>query len=165
MHKIHKKSVLLFFTKNTLWFLLILGFVIPKDYDEYSFITSTSWFEQLLPWIPLVFVLILAGIYGWSYLTYRFYGFSIGDDEFKKEYGVIAKRYVAIPYTRIQNINIRRGILDRIMGLSTLKIETAGSSNPQTGSEGRIPGLTHHDAISLREELLRRTIKNYDQGL
>ncbi|MDP3947462.1 MAG: PH domain-containing protein [bacterium] len=109
-------------------------------------------------------VLFLIFLYVWARLAYRFYRYELREDGFRKEYGVIYKRYVTIPYDRIQNVDILRGIWARILGLSDLQIQTAGVSGV-AGSEGRLPGLSFEEAERLRDELIRRARASKGQGL
>ena len=126
-----------------------------------------SWFFYLG---IIVFVLLC---YVWARLTYRYYKYELTEDGFRKESGVIYKRYVTIPYERIQNVDIHRGILARLLGLSDLQIQTAGASAVVAGrygaygmgAEGRLPGLTHQVAEQLRDDLVRRARTNRSQGL
>ncbi|MEK7680604.1 MAG: PH domain-containing protein [Patescibacteria group bacterium] len=86
--------------------------------------------------------------------------------------GVITKKYVTIPYDKIQNVDIYRGILARILGLSDLHIQTAGASLQISrygllgaAAEGRLSGLSQADAEQLRDELIRRAKRTKDQGV
>jgi len=77
------------------------------------------------------------------------------------EKGIIWKRNVSIPYERIQNVDILRGIFARMFGLSDLQIQTAGQSATTgfsllSSSEGRLPGLDIQTAEKLRDELIKR---------
>lgn len=100
--------------------------------------------------------------YIWARLSYRFWRYQLTEDAYKSERGIIFKRYVSIPYERIQNVDIYRGILDRLLGLSDLQIQTAGYGAAGGhglrgfGSEGRLPGLSKEKAEEMREELIRR---------
>jgi uncharacterized protein len=119
----------------------------------------------------LVLLIISAGIsYIAAYLSYEYYRYELREDGFRKEYGIIWKKYVTIPYTRIQNVDIYRGLLSRILGLSDLHIQTAGTASVagpygQSYSEGRLPGLSEEVAEQLRDELIRRAASNRGQGL
>jgi uncharacterized protein len=108
----------------------------------------------------------------WAKLSYRFYKYELTDDGFRKELGVIYKKYVTIPYDRIQNVDIYRGILARLLGLSDLNIQTAGASVQFSrygaitgGAEGRLPGLSKEDAEKIRNELIQRIKQSKNQGL
>jgi len=110
-------------------------------------------------------VLFLILLYVWARLAYRFYRYELREDGFRKEYGVIYKRYVTIPYDRIQNVDILRGIWARVLGLSDLQIQTAGMSSGVVGTEGRLPGLSFEEAERLRDELIQRARRSKNQGL
>src|SRR3989344_6745058 len=71
--------------------------------------------------LALVISIILAWIY--CSLSRRFYLYELRDDGFRKESGIIWKRYTTIPYERIQNVDIHRGIIARILGLSDLQVQ------------------------------------------
>ncbi|GEM_PF-277192 len=110
-----------------------------------------------------VVVIWIFGSYGWAKLSYNAYKFELTEEVFKKEHGVIWKKYVSIPYERIQNIDIHRGIIARILGLSDLMIQTAGHSGTYGHygiiggePEGRLPALSKERAEAIREELIRK---------
>lgn len=112
-------------------------------------------YELIFPWIWYVIPLIAVIVYTWARLSYHFYRYELTDNEFKKELGVVFKKYVSIPYNKIQNVDIRRGILERILGLSDLHIQTAGMSGvPAT--EGRLPGLSVVEAEMVRNKLIQK---------
>lgn len=104
-----------------------------------------------------------------AHYAYKFYKYELREDGFRKEHGVIFKKYTTIPYERIQNVDIYRGILARLLGLSDLQIQTAGMSSIRgsygAGSEGRLPGVTIKEAERLRDELIRRARGSKNQGV
>ena len=121
-------------------------------------------------WVVIPAYLILCFI--WAKLTYRFYRYELIDSGFRKESGVIYKKYVTIPYDRIQNGDIPRGIIARLLGLSDLNIQTAGFSATVSrygvggaGAEGRLPGTSREVAEKLRDELIQRARQSKNQGL
>jgi uncharacterized membrane protein YdbT with pleckstrin-like domain len=126
-----------------------------------------SWIFSRLPILfnqfsLIWFFIIVIGSYIWARLSYKYYGYELTDSAVKVEYGVIYKRYVSIPYERIQNVDIYRGILDRLLGLSDIQIQTAGygavggRGARGWGAEGRLPALDPKRAEELREELIKR---------
>jgi membrane protein YdbS with pleckstrin-like domain len=92
----------------------------------------------------------------WASLYWDKYTFILGEERIVITRGVIGKRVTNIPYERIQNVNVWRGVLDRIFGLYAIQIETAGSFNirgtggygSQMVAEGSIQGLTNPEPIS-----------------
>jgi AhpD family alkylhydroperoxidase len=96
-------------------------------------------------------------------IVYSNFRYSTDEIGFQKTYGVVHKMQTSIPYQQIQNVNIRRGLVDRMLGLCHVSIETAGNSNgarqiaeSTTASEGYLPGLSLEDAKYLHDLLLAR---------
>lgn len=146
-----------------IWLSAILGGITGRS-GELSF-GFLNWLWFIIPGF-----LVLAFL--WAKLTYRFYRYELTNDGFRKELGVIWKKYVTIPYDRIQNVDIYRGVVARILGLSDLHIQTAGASavvgrygTVGIGAEGRLPGLSRETAEQLRDELVRRAKGSKNQGL
>jgi membrane protein YdbS with pleckstrin-like domain len=117
---------------------------------------------------PVIFVAGLVAYFVIIFISaeiiYNSFRYSADEIGFQKTYGVIHKMQVSIPYQQIQNVNIRRSFTDRMLGLSHVSIETAGSSNgakqiaeSQTTSEGYLPGLSLEDAKYLHDLLLSRS--------
>lgn len=129
--------------------------------------------ELLGSLIPIVLISAIVGIaiaWVWARLKYSNYKYELAEIGFKKEEGVIVKKYVTIPYDRIQNVDIYRGVMARILGLSDLHIQTAGMSSPvgrygMMGTEGRLIGLSQADAETLRDELIMRAKSSRTVGL
>ena len=98
--------------------------------------------------------------------TYMFWRYELVDNALKIEKGIILKKYISVPYERIQNVDIHRGIFARILGLSDLHVQTAGYSGRKSfgEAEGKIPGLGRQVAEELREELVKRT-KGSKEGI
>jgi membrane protein YdbS with pleckstrin-like domain len=118
----------------------------------------------LLLLIPIPY---LAFCYFWAGLSYRFWQYELTENALRIEKGVIFKKYISIPYERIQNVDIYRGILARLLGLSDLQVQTAGYSGyGKHGmmTEGRLPGLDTKVAEELRDKLVGK-IKGTKQGL
>ena len=176
MKQLDPKAVWLFFISFFLrWFLIIIflsiwlaGFLSSfnrsLDNNEFPF-GFLNWF-----WLIIPAFLILCFI--WAKLTYHFYRYELTDNGFRKESGVIYKRYVTIPYGRIQNVDIYRGIIARLLGISDLQIQTAGASAVMSrrrmagvGAEGRLPGLSKNIAEQLRDELVKKAGQLKNQGL
>jgi uncharacterized protein len=158
------KAVILFFFRSLFAVLFItiwLGFGLIAAVSE----TLTGALGIGL----VVFFVILILAFVWAKLSYYFYRYELTEEGFRKELGVILKKYVTIPYERIQNINVNRGILDRILGLSTLNIFTAGTASlggryGGGGAEGNLPGLSREMAEQLRTELIHRSRQAKSQG-
>jgi membrane protein YdbS with pleckstrin-like domain len=105
---------------------------------------------QLWAWIPGG---ILLGILVWTMIITprqaRAYGYQLRDDDLVFRRGILWQRVVAVPYGRMQLIDITHGPLDRGFGIAQLKLVTAAAS---TGVV--IPGLRQEAAEQLRDTLV-----------
>lgn len=79
----------------------------------------------------------------------RSYGYQLREDDLLFRRGLLFQRFVAIPYGRMQLIDINRGPVSRILQLSELKFVTAAAATNVT-----IPGLPEHEAEALRDRLV-----------
>ena len=126
--------------------------------------------------LGIVFALIIGEIY--ARMSYNRWFYEITNEGVKKESGIIWKKYTSIPYERVQNVDIKRGILARLLGFSTIDIETAGQSGfgAQYGygwgrrryqryqSEGHIPAVERDEAEQIRTFVMKK-IKRDHEGL
>lgn len=75
------------------------------------------------------------------------YGYAIREMDILFKSGYISSKIIIIPFNRIQHSAINRSFFDKIFGISSLKIYTAGGS----GSDMSIPGLLPEEAIQLNQ--------------
>lgn len=98
-------------------------------------------------------------------MSYNRWFYEFTSEGLRLERGIIWKRYSYVPYERIQNVDIRRGIFARMFGFSAVVIQTAGYS-AQAMAEGHIPAVDANEAESIREFILKRiSKKGMKQGL
>lgn len=79
----------------------------------------------------------------------RALGYQLRQDDVVFRRGILFRRQVAAPYGRLQLVDISRGPLSRILGLSEVRIVTAAAA---TGIS--IPGLPQAEAEELRDHLI-----------
>jgi putative membrane protein len=114
---------------------LLLALIIEQDRQASS------------PGIPLTVVIpvavvsaawllamLLAGPY------YRSLRYEIEADEVVVRAGIWTKSVKHVPYRTVTNITVKRDVLDRLLGLGTLNIQTAGMSGTK-GAEESLVGL------------------------
>lgn len=107
-------------------------------------------FAQHWAWIPAG-VLILWTLAAQIVLPRqaRALGYMLRDDDIVFRKGILWQRMVAVPYGRLQLVDITHGPMDRAFGIAKLKMVTAAAT---TGVE--IPGLAHAAAETLRDTLI-----------
>ena len=104
-------------------------------------------------WLIGVLVIVLtlaAGAWGWSWAgrNQRSWGYAENDDDLLVTRGVMFKRLVAIPYGRMQFVDVEAGPLARAYGVATVTLHTASA---ETAAD--IPGLPAAEATRLRNRL------------
>jgi membrane protein YdbS with pleckstrin-like domain len=82
----------------------------------------------------------------WSSFYYRSLSYEIGDDQVIVRQGVLTRAVKHVPYRTVTNITVKRGLIDRWLGLGTLEIQTAGISGTQQ-AEQSLAGLTDPDEV------------------
>jgi hypothetical protein len=89
-------------------------------------------------------------------LRYRAWGYEVRDDGIYLERGVFTQVRTVVPFVRIQHVDSSRSPLERLVGLATTVVYTAGSR----GADVTVPGLTPVRADDLRERLKRLAIRS-----
>ena len=79
----------------------------------------------------------------------RSIGYQLRADDLVFRRGILWQRMVAVPYGRMQLVDITHGPLDRGFGIAQLKLVTAAAATGVT-----IPGLTQEAAERLRDTLI-----------
>ena len=72
---------------------------------------------------------------------------------------MILKKYISIPYERVQNVDIKRGVFARVFGYSQINIQTAGFS-AMPGAEAMIPAVSVEEAEITRDFLMKKAKKS-----
>ncbi|MDF2691305.1 MAG: Bacterial domain [Gammaproteobacteria bacterium] len=97
--------------------------------------------------------------------------FSLEEDYLQLQQGLLSSKRGNVFYSKIQDISIQQGIIDRFLGLYTVYIQTAAAAARVRSSiyttflvglsDGRVsvPGLMEKQALALKEELLTRASK------
>lgn len=101
-------------------------------------------------WLPAAVFLGLFSLTGvHSLLRYRVWRYEIRDDELYLERGVLTRVKTVVPFVRIQHVDSRRSPLERLTGLASTVVYTAGSR----GADVTVPGLTPDGADDLQRRL------------
>ncbi len=129
------------FLKNG--FIFLIPFII-------RFINKGSVFGLNLPYVLLIVFGILALILLVSILKYLNFKFYSSSEGFHLEKGIINKENILIPKGKIQNVYIKQNLLQQVINVSSLTIETAGNDN----AEVEISALPLDYALALKKELM-----------
>lgn len=106
--------------------------------------------EQHWVWIPagIVIAVVLVTLVILPRQA-RAIGYMLRADDIVFRRGILWQRMIAVPYGRMQLVDITHGPLDRAFGVAQLKMVTAAAT---TGVQ--IPGMTQEAAEALRDTLI-----------
>lgn len=107
----------------------------------YAMQNRTAWMLILLTILGVVFV--VPGIV----LRYFYFRFRISEREVYIKSGVFLRRQRHIPLERIQNVEIQQNLLQRVLGIARISMETAGGGE----TEGTLEFVSVQDAQEIRE--------------
>lgn len=167
MKQLHPNAVIAFYLSSAIALLFFFGFMdfiiaIPL----LAAAIEEGFFDAIFILLTIIVVTILASLtlpYPLALLSYQNYRYQLQDDQIVIERGIIWKRHVSIPYSRVQNLDIIRGPIARWLGLADIQIQTAGISGALL-VEGRLPAISPQEAENVRNEILTK-IKSTRQGL
>lgn len=97
----------------------------------------------------LIIIGVLVFLFVRAYLIYRTFQFKIENNYFILKQGILKKTNTAIPFDRIQNINFKQNIIQQLINVYQVSLETAGSST----TEIAIKALSFKDAQLLKDQM------------
>lgn len=138
-------------SKKIIFFYLFKSFKGLFLYVLFALIGSGS-SSQYGSYITMFIIFIAVMSLVSPIIRYIYFTFHIEDNELIIQKGLLQKERKAIPLERIQSININQNIIQRILGIVSLEVETAGSK----AKELEIPGLDKVFASQFKELLQER---------
>jgi membrane protein YdbS with pleckstrin-like domain len=109
-------------------------------------VSSGKWWISAVIWAAAIVIVIIRVPFVTR--SWRSWGYVERDDDLYITHGVMFRNLVAVPYGRMQLVEVESGPLERAFGLASVTLKTA---SPETGA--RIPGLTPEEATRLRDRL------------
>ena len=100
--------------------------------------------------VGVVFLLLLIWTVVSPGMAWRRWRFSIDEELLLARHGIVVHEQKAIPISRLQHVDLTRGPIERLFGLATLVVYTAGTE----GASFRLPGLAAQRAEELRDAIL-----------
>ncbi|MCS4489544.1 PH domain-containing protein [Corynebacterium sp. ES2794-CONJ1] len=140
LHAVHPNLVKVRYISRLPWLIVAL-------------IASLVWFFLFEHWVwalavPLALLAITCWFIWWIPRQVHFLGWQETSEEIIIASGRLFRSIRIIPFGRVQYIDVLQGPLERIYGLKTIHIVTAGDD------ASYIPGLEAETAEALRERLL-----------
>lgn len=105
-------------------------------------------FMGLVFWWPLP-VIVAVWLYWFPKASYRAWGYRIDERVLETRSGIFWQETKLLPLSRLQHVDLNRGPLERLNGLASLVLHTAGTHDAVL----IIPGLESNRARDLRDRL------------
>jgi uncharacterized protein len=119
-----------------------------------SLLAWAFWQPMLVRWLFAGWVTIAAFCLWYSFWrpprAYRAWGYRIDDRVLETRSGILFQRARLLPLSRLQHVDIERGPFERMYGLASLVLHTAGTHSANI----LIPGLDAGEAVRLRDRLV-----------
>ena len=122
----------------------VLGAWIAADSLWVPALVALSW--------PLLTAFLAWHSYRWPEISYRHESYRVDDLGIEIRRGVVWRREISVPRSRVQHIDVSQGPLERRFGLGSLSIYTAGTDYAMVS----LRGLTHARALLIRDHLRPR---------
>lgn len=114
--------------------------------------------DDLPGWAMALFVLLWALVtlvlawssHRWPAIEHRHTSYRVDERGIEIRRGVIWRRAIQVPRSRVQHTDVSQGPIERGFGLGTLVIYTAGTEHARVD----LPGLEHATALRIRDYLL-----------
>lgn len=120
-----------------------VGFgVVAVDADWLRALIGGAWFVLLA--VALFYVVVH------PILLYRATGFRIDERVIEIKSGVLFRSLRLVPLSRLQHVDLQTDPMERMFGLSTLVLHTAGTHSARVG----IDGLDAEEALRLRDRFV-----------
>ncbi|EAR11602.1 hypothetical protein PI23P_00310 [Polaribacter irgensii 23-P] len=129
---------LIYTALKAFWLLLVIFLQKFSNISE-----STVFYIYLSVGGLLLFFLIRA------FLIFKNFQFKIENQHFILEKGILKKTSTSIPFDRIQNINFKQNVIQQLINVHEVNIETAGSSK----AEISIKALSFAEASALKDRV------------
>ena len=118
--------------------------------------------NQTIFMLAVFFVILLAVALNflYHYIYYKKYYYNLKDDVVVIRKGIFMPDEISIPYNRIQDIYVDRDMLDLMLGLYDVHVSSA---TVESGKDAHIDGVTHGNAVKLKEMILDNVKKSSNE--
>lgn len=128
-----------------------LSFILALTVVIAWLVADTEWMPRLLAlaW-PVATGLLAWYAYAWPEVSFRHASYRVDHLGIEIRRGVLWRREITVPRSRVQHIDVSQGPIERRFGLGRLSIYTAGTEYAMVS----LPGVSHVRALLIRDHLL-----------
>ncbi len=130
--------------------LIAAAFVIAALALDAGVAGPLPWPRWLLSGLVAVLAILLVAVF--PRRRWRGWGYREGEDEIEIRHGRLIRVRTIVPFGRVQHIDVAQGPIQRLYGLGTLILHTAGTH----GASVPLPGLAMDTAEAMRDRIRAR---------
>lgn len=138
---------------------LIFAFILIAIPFGINMLSGETWFFDHILYIGLGWILLLSFFLLLAFKGYQYKGYALRERDIIFKEGWIWRSTTVVPFNRIQHTEIDQGPIERMFGLSKLKIFTAGGAS----SDLKIPGLMPEIANKLKDYIQLKVGKDEEE--
>jgi membrane protein YdbS with pleckstrin-like domain len=163
-HRLGHRAFTMFLSRHIKFSIFLFALTAAAWYGErYVSATNLPWAAYGVEVLLMLSIAYFVFIFIETYLVYRYYTYLFTEEAFMMTSGYMLRREVAALYHQIQNVNIERSPLDRLIGVSRIVIYMTGDkSSPQ--NQIVLPGVGKTKAKHVQKELLERARRHFNSA-
>lgn len=115
-------------------------FLDKEEIDQYHILIA----------VAIIVLIILNTVF--SIVSFKRKSFAFRTHDVIYRSGILSEINEIIPYNRLQHVVLKQGFLSRMLGLATIEMFTASSTNKQVA----IPGIERQKAENIKDLLLNK---------
>jgi len=147
--------------QKTLWFVgwavpfvlgLALCVILPLTIDK---LIKYNRGGDLFGLCVIGWLILMVPILLWIPAFYRSLEYIVDSDSVKMKKGVFWRKHVIVPYTKITNIDVTQGPVQRMLNIGTIYVQTAGAGGTQ-GAQAELILLGVRDLQGLKDTIMER---------
>jgi uncharacterized protein len=140
--------------ESLVWAAIVTAFVLFVPVTAADWVPTARW---LLVAAAVVESAVIIGVRPW--LRYRVHRWEVTADAVYTQTGWLTRTWTLVPISRIQTVDVTRGVLQQLFGLSTVAVLTASSQGTV-----RVPHLEADVAQRVADDLAHRAEQVRDQA-
>ncbi|TFH00520.1 MAG: hypothetical protein E4H13_07285 [Calditrichales bacterium] len=147
------------YRKKCAWIFLTISFftlLLMAIINLIVYLAEGDLFVTFVFWIVIISANLLMWLiaYPLTLLWVKNLAYFIQDERITIHMGILTKTQQNIPFRAVTDFALSRTIFDRILGIGSIKVQTAGQTQNPSGYEGHLAGLLDYE--SLHEDLRSR---------
>ena len=104
--------------------------------------------------IAVLVAILVCAVVAWLLVEWncRSWGYAEQPGEFLMTHGVLVRRFLMVPYGRMQLVDVNSNVVQQWFGIATVRLYTAAAT-----TDARLPGIPRAEAERLRDRLVAKS--------